>query len=186
MAWGLLLGGRRYDAVDYSCALTVTLGCGLFVLTGSIAAPQQLRSAAEAAAASVSAAVAGATSAGAGDVGAVAAAIQGALPEAPSPRWVMYGLALLAAFLVFDGLTSTAQDRLFAQHEMHSCTQLLWVSLWSAALRWVCLESPPAAAASAGAAAAGADFRQASMQLRGAACAASHPPACLFTRLPAA
>ena len=45
MAWGLLLGGRRYDAVDYSCALTVTLGCGLFVLTGSIAAPQQLRSA---------------------------------------------------------------------------------------------------------------------------------------------
>ena len=67
----------------------------------------------------------------------MAAAIQGALPEDPSPRWAVYGLALLAAFLVFDGLTSTAQDRLFAQYEMHSCTQLLWVSLWSAALRWV-------------------------------------------------
>ena len=55
--------------------------------------------------------------------------------EGSIDRWMMYGLLLLAAFLLFDGLTSTTQDKLFAQYEMHSVSQLLWVSLWSAGIR---------------------------------------------------
>ncbi|EFN58939.1 hypothetical protein CHLNCDRAFT_19466, partial [Chlorella variabilis] len=104
MAWGLLLGRRKYDAIDYFCAGTVTFGCALFVLTGSIAAPQQLRAA-----------------------------------HAVAALWLAYGLLLLGAFLLFDGLTSTTQDRLFAQYEMHSCNQLLWVSVWSAAVSFALL-----------------------------------------------
>jgi adenosine 3'-phospho 5'-phosphosulfate transporter B2 len=44
------------------------------------------------------------------------------------------GLALLAAFMVFDGLTSTSQDSLFANYDMHPCSQLLYTAAWSAAL----------------------------------------------------
>lgn len=142
MAWGLLLGGRRYDFVDYSCALTVTLGCALFVLTGSIAAPQQMHAAAAAqAAAATEAATAAAGAAlpegvGALTVAAVARSGGGILDGGGSEPWLLYGLLLLAAFLFFDGLTSTTQDRLFSQYEMHSCNQLLWVSVWSAGVRW--------------------------------------------------
>jgi adenosine 3'-phospho 5'-phosphosulfate transporter B2 len=130
MAWGLLLGGRRYNAIDYICACTVTIGCALFVLTGSIAAPQQLHAAAAAATAALQQQAAGQ------DAGPWAAAAHAAKGEASS-SWMLYGLLLLGAFLLFDGLTSTTQDRLFAQHEMHSCNQLLWVSAWSAAVRCV-------------------------------------------------
>ncbi|PSC69081.1 adenosine 3-phospho 5-phosphosulfate transporter 1 isoform A [Micractinium conductrix] len=132
MAWGLLLGGRRYDTVDYGCALTVTFGCALFVLTGSIAAPQQLH--ARDAASAVAAAAAARGGSG-GDAGPMAAALAGALAgPSESAGWMAYGLLLLGAFLLFDGLTSTAQDKLFAQYDMHSCSQLLWVSVWSAGI----------------------------------------------------
>lgn len=43
------------------------------------------------------------------------------------------GLCLLAVFMVFDGLTCTSQDKLFASYEMHSCNQLLYTAAWSAA-----------------------------------------------------
>lgn len=125
MAWGLLLGGRRYDRIDYGCAVTVTAGCALFVLTGSIAAPQLEH--ARQAAAEVGGSVLQNTSpfvlAAAGATSAVGSS------------WLAYGLLLLGAFLLFDGLTSTTQDRLFAQYDMHSCNQLLWVSIWSAGMR---------------------------------------------------
>jgi adenosine 3'-phospho 5'-phosphosulfate transporter B2 len=120
MAWGLVLGGRRYDAIDYICAGTVTFGCALFVLTGSIAAPQL-------AAATVARGASGAEG-GLGGSGDAAGGRGG--------EWMVYGLLLLAAFLLFDGLTSTTQDKLFAQYEMHSVNQLLWVSVWSAGVRW--------------------------------------------------
>ncbi len=45
-----------------------------------------------------------------------------------------FGLVLLSVFIVFDGLTSTAQDKLFQSFEMHSVNQLLHVSCWSALL----------------------------------------------------
>ncbi|KAL4457385.1 hypothetical protein ABPG75_012250 [Micractinium tetrahymenae] len=135
MIWGLLLGGRRYDRIDYSCAFTVTSGCALFVLTGSIAAPQleQSRHAAQRLAAGA------ATAAGGGAVArntgpfAVAAAA-GTAAAGAGGSWLAYGLLLLGAFLLFDGLTSTTQDKLFAQYDMHSCNQLLWVSVWSAGI----------------------------------------------------
>ena len=44
------------DAIDYVCAGTVTFGCALFVLTGDIAAPQQLHLKQEVAAVAASAA----------------------------------------------------------------------------------------------------------------------------------
>ena len=131
MAWGLLLGRRKYDAIDYFCAGTVTFGCALFVLTGSIAAPQQLRAAHAVAALSATEAA----GVGAGEARPFASALHGAA-EGGVGSWLAYGLLLLGAFLLFDGLTSTTQDRLFAQYEMHSCNQLLWVSVWSAAVRW--------------------------------------------------
>lgn len=124
MAWGLLLGGRRYDRIDYGCAVTVTAGCALFVLTGSIAAPQLERSQ-QAAAGGGSIAL---------DAGPLAVAAAGAA-AAGGGTWMAYGLLLLGAFLLFDGLTSTTQDKLFAQYDMHSCNQLLWVSIWSAGMR---------------------------------------------------
>lgn len=124
MAWGLLLGGRRYDRIDYGCAITVTAGCALFVLTGSIAAPQLEHVQRAAAGGNVIAQ----------DAGPLALAAAGAA-AAGGGTWMAYGLLLLGAFLLFDGLTSTMQDKLFAQYDMHSCNQLLWVSVWSAGIR---------------------------------------------------
>ena len=135
MAWGLLLGGRRYGALDYACALTVTAGCALFVLTGSIAAPHLA-----AAALSSSSSGGGLSSSGVGD--GVGSAVDGG-----TSALLVYGLALLGAFLLLDGLTSTAQDKLFAQHEMHSINQLLWVSAWSAGVRCALLGAAGAGAA---------------------------------------
>jgi len=40
---------------------------------------------------------------------------------------------LLSVFLLFDGLTSTSQDKLFSSYtSMSSCSQLLYVTAWSA------------------------------------------------------
>lgn len=97
MIWGLLLGGRRYDRIDYGCALTVTFGCGLFVLTGSIAAPQL--QAAGAAAASAASRL---------DLLATGGLASGGSSGDARPL-LLYGLLLLGAFLLFDGLTSTTQ-----------------------------------------------------------------------------
>lgn len=152
MAWGLLLGGRQYGAVDYACALTVTAGCALFVLTGSIAAPHL-------AAAALDGSTSSGGGAGSGDGG--------------TSSLLVYGLALLGAFLLFDGLTSTAQDKLFAQHEMHSINQLLWVSAWSAGIRCAPLPCRPASTAlllEGGAAAAASGV---------ACCGLEQPSACL-------
>lgn len=44
------------------------------------------------------------------------------------------GLLLLSVFVVFDGLTCTFQDKLFGSYNMHSCSQLLYISSWSALL----------------------------------------------------
>ena len=118
MAWGLLLGGRRYDSIDYVCALTVTFGCALFVLTGSIAAPQ-LRAAATAAGAALAAHPAAGAGSGisrldllaAGGLArsSVGAAGLGSADGMGAHPWLLYGLLLLGAFLLFDGLTSTTQ-----------------------------------------------------------------------------
>ncbi|GAB4820926.1 hypothetical protein N2152v2_007972 [Parachlorella kessleri] len=53
---------------------------------------------------------------------------------ADSQQWALAGGMLLSAFLLFDGLASTSQDRLFSRYSMHSCNQLLWVTAWSAGL----------------------------------------------------
>lgn len=56
-----------------------------------------------------------------------------------SHPWLLYGGALLALFLIFDGLTSTSQDKLFTSYDMHSCNQLLYVTSWSAVLSFAFL-----------------------------------------------
>lgn len=120
MVWGLIIGGRSYSKSDYVCSLAVTAGCAIFVLTGSIAAPSISSEAAAAA----------------------KAASTSTLAPLPTQQqhWVLLGIALLAAFLLFDGLASTSQDRLFHSYKpMHSCNQLLWVTAWSAAFSLVAL-----------------------------------------------
>lgn len=42
------------------------------------------------------------------------------------------GILLLSVFVIFDGLTCTVQDKIFGSYEMHSCSQLLYISSWSA------------------------------------------------------
>merc|ERR1719310_818740 len=43
----------------------------------------------------------------------------------------IYGLALLAGFLAFDGFTSTFQEKLFKEHVTTKYNQMLYVNLWS-------------------------------------------------------
>lgn len=133
MAWGLLLGGRHYSRSDYLCSAAVTLGCAIFVLTGDIAAPS-IAAAASRAATAAAATGGSAAAAGTAAGGAKAAAAAAAARAVPMQHWALVGMALLAAFLLFDGLASTSQDRLFAAYQMHSCNQLLWVTAWSAGL----------------------------------------------------
>jgi drug/metabolite transporter (DMT)-like permease len=104
MAWSWITQTRRYYANDYLSAATVTLGCVLFVLTGDITAPTK--------------------SSGTSD----------SSSSAPALSFTAVGLALLAVFMIFDGLTCTSQDKLFSSFDMHSCNQLLYTAAWSAAL----------------------------------------------------
>ena len=126
MVWGLLLGGRRYDSIDYICALTVTFGCALFVLTGSIVAPQlqAVGSIASAAAASkldlLAAGGLESSSSGGGAGGG-----PGAHP------WLLYGLLLLGAFLLFDGLTSTTQVGTAAWQQSQAGAGCVLRHVWS-------------------------------------------------------
>lgn len=113
MVWTILLRSRRQTRSDYACALGVTLGCALFVTRGSIAAPQLQTALA---------------TSGGGDGSNI---VEAAGAQAP---FLAVGMALLVAFLLFDGLASTSQDKLFRSYNMHSCNQLLWVSAWSALL----------------------------------------------------
>jgi solute carrier family 35 (adenosine 3'-phospho 5'-phosphosulfate transporter), member B2 len=99
LLWSLVTRDGAYAPFDYATALTVTLGCALFVLTGDLSSPS----------------------------------LRG--PQGGLSGFTAAGLALLALFLVFDGLTSTSQDRLFSTYaDMHSCNQLLYTSVWSALL----------------------------------------------------
>jgi len=44
----------------------------------------------------------------------------------------MYGLALMAGYLLSDGFTSTFQEYLFKGYQMSPYNQMLYVNLWSA------------------------------------------------------
>jgi len=44
----------------------------------------------------------------------------------------VYGLALLAGFLLFDGFTSTFQEKLFKEHQTSKYNQMLYINLGSA------------------------------------------------------
>jgi adenosine 3'-phospho 5'-phosphosulfate transporter B2 len=46
----------------------------------------------------------------------------------------MYGVALMAGYLGFDGFTSTFQDKLFKGYSMETYNQMLWVTACSALL----------------------------------------------------
>ncbi len=83
----------------------MTLGCAMFVLTGDISSPTLANAAADDDSVAIS-----------------------------QVAFTTFGLVLLSVFIVFDGLTSTVQDKLFQSFEMHSVNQLLHVSCWSALL----------------------------------------------------
>merc|ERR1719207_414226 len=44
----------------------------------------------------------------------------------------VYGLALLVGFLLFDGFTSTFQEKLFKEHQTSKYNQMLYINLGSA------------------------------------------------------
>jgi adenosine 3'-phospho 5'-phosphosulfate transporter B2 len=52
----------------------------------------------------------------------------------PSADTSMYGIALMAGYLGFDGFTSTFQDKLFKGYAMETYNQMLWVTACSALL----------------------------------------------------
>lgn len=65
---------------------------------------------------------------------------QSASQQGATGALLLYGTALLAVFLFFDGLTSTSQDKLFSSYStMSSSGQLLYVTWWSAMLSGVFL-----------------------------------------------
>lgn len=103
MAWSWITRTRRYSGSDYASAVAVTIGCAIFVLMGDIAAPN----------------VGVALDAGSGE-------------GLYITSFTTIGILLLTIFMVFDGLTSTSQDKLFGSYDMHSCNQLLYTSTWSA------------------------------------------------------
>merc|ERR1719379_860939 len=43
-----------------------------------------------------------------------------------------YGLALLVGFLLFDGFTSTFQEKLFKEHQTSKYNQMLYINIGSA------------------------------------------------------
>ena len=49
----------------------------------------------------------------------------------------IFGLALMAGYLGFDGFTSTFQDKLFKGYHMETYNQMLWVNMWSALISLV-------------------------------------------------
>lgn len=108
MLWSFLTKARPYRRSDYLSALVVTLGCAVFVLTGDIAAPQHIKTSSSSSSTTIN-------------------------TLTSSSNWLTYGLMLLSVFLLFDGLTSTSQDKLFSSYtSMSSCSQLLYVTAWSA------------------------------------------------------
>jgi adenosine 3'-phospho 5'-phosphosulfate transporter B2 len=46
-------------------------------------------------------------------------------------RW---GMLLMLGYLLFDGFTSTFQDRLFSNYNMTTYNQILYTTLWSSLL----------------------------------------------------
>ena len=68
-----------------------------------------------------------------------------------------YGLALMALYLVADGMTSTTQERMFRGYTMSTYNQMLFTNLFSAAMSIVgtaVLPPPPRVLVLAGADAA--------------------------------
>eukprot|EP01024_Parvocaulis_polyphysoides_P015450 TRINITY_DN16743_c0_g2_i1.p1 TRINITY_DN16743_c0_g2~~TRINITY_DN16743_c0_g2_i1.p1 ORF type:complete len:410 (-),score=30.66 TRINITY_DN16743_c0_g2_i1:401-1453(-) len=51
------------------------------------------------------------------------------------------GGSLMALYLIFDGFTSTWQDRLFTQYNMDLCNQMLYSTIFSTMISWVGLFS---------------------------------------------
>ena len=107
MIWSWVTRARTYYRKDYVSAGLVTLGCALFVLTGDISSPTLANT----------------------------AALDTVDASVSQVAFTSFGLVLLSVFIVFDGLTSTVQDKLFTSFEMHSVNQLLYVSCWSALLK---------------------------------------------------
>lgn len=89
MMWGIAISGKKYGLTDWLLALGVSIGVSMFVLTGSVAAPDVM----------------------------------------PSETTDIIGIALLAGFLMFDGFTSTFQEKLFKEHCTSTHNQMLYINL---------------------------------------------------------
>ena len=111
MIWSWVTRARTYYRKDYVSAGLVTLGCALFVLTGDISSPTLANT----------------------------AALDTVDASVSQVAFTSFGLVLLSVFIVFDGLTSTVQDKPSTSFEIHSVNQPLYVSCWSALLSGVYL-----------------------------------------------
>ena len=99
MLWGSLYSGKRYKASDYVHACIITLGCTVFIMTGSVTSRATQPALSEG------------KVVGSGNV--------------DMEVWLaMIGAALMIVYLGVDGLTSTWQDGLFQRYSMGICDQV--------------------------------------------------------------
>jgi len=111
MLWGIALQGASYGAADWLAAGAVLGGSLLFGLSGDLLAP----AAAEAAAAARAGGVSGSGS--------------GFGSAAGNP--LIFSPLAIAAYLGFDGLTSTLQERLFRAHEQPPLAMAFHTGRWA-------------------------------------------------------
>ena len=102
MLWGSLYSGKRYKASDYAHACVITLGCTVFIMTGSVASRAQQ-------------ALSGGRESGGGGAG---------MGDGGEVWFTLIGAALMIVYLGVDGLTSTWQDGLFQRYSMGICDQV--------------------------------------------------------------
>eukprot|EP01025_Chloroclados_australasicus_P028007 TRINITY_DN2771_c0_g2_i1.p1 TRINITY_DN2771_c0_g2~~TRINITY_DN2771_c0_g2_i1.p1 ORF type:complete len:417 (+),score=26.41 TRINITY_DN2771_c0_g2_i1:86-1252(+) len=65
--------------------------------------------------------------------------VESKVPNEGMDYWTRfsYGGLLMMLYLVFDGFTSTWQDRLFSTYNMDLCNQMLYSTLFSSAISWI-------------------------------------------------
>jgi adenosine 3'-phospho 5'-phosphosulfate transporter B2 len=109
MLWGIMLRGAAFGLGDWGAAAVALGGSLLFGLSGELLAPGAAEAAKKAAA---------------GDGG-------GGAPATPFGGPLLLAALAIAAYLGFDGLTSTLQERLFREHEQPPLAMALHTGRWA-------------------------------------------------------
>ena len=131
VTWGTFAHGKSYPPRDYAAALSIFIGCALFLLSGdfhSRLVPDHSVASATRNPLAPSSPPSSATAAAASNLSSrfSSAVASGKLQD-------LYGVCLLLAYLGLDGFTSTAQDATFKNHQPTSLNMILYTTLCSIA-----------------------------------------------------